>query len=232
MTSTVTTRKSPWKKIALTGAVLIGAGALVGAGAFAVFTASGTATNAVDAGQLDILVTGTATVSDIAPGDIVQRPIGISLPTTTNDGDLVASVRLQTGITADTVGTSDASTGVGSGQSLVSGAQGLDYSYDVCVNGTWSTTTAPAGVYTCSGTVTNLGTGKLNTLSTVPLNLTPAAFGVTPTTTGTFPTDAGTVTLNTLMTLTLPTAADNNYENASATITYTASAIQRAGIQK
>ncbi|OUD87916.1 hypothetical protein BC477_07975 [Clavibacter michiganensis subsp. michiganensis] len=49
---------------------------------------------------------------------------------------------------------------------------------------------------------------------------------------GTFPSDTADVTLNTLMVLQLPDTADNDYENAAATLTFTASAIQRDGLQR
>ncbi|PPF36434.1 hypothetical protein C5B93_09755 [Rathayibacter sp. AY1A2] len=234
MTTTAPTRRSPWKKIALTGGVLLAAGALAGAGAFAVFTDSGTASVTADAGQLDINLDGTFIVTDIAPGDTIQRPVTIVLPNATNDGDLVSSVRFSQAVTNDVVG-SDTTDQNRVGQSLVSGPNGLDYRLLTCSTA-WTTapTTTPAGPYSCSGTTTVTGSGKLSSIGgqAGAVDFTPANFGITPTTTGTFPSDAGDVTLNTLIELVLPTAADNTYENASATVTFTAAAIQRAGIQK
>ncbi|KQQ05909.1 MULTISPECIES: TasA family protein [unclassified Rathayibacter] len=225
-------RRTPWKKIALTGGVLLAAGALAGAGAFAVFTDSGTAVGTVDAGQTDITVTGDFVVTDIAPGDTVQRPLNLTLPNATNDGNLVSTVRFYQDVTAQSVGTDDPAL-TGPGESLVTGTDGLTYRLLTC-SVAWTTTTAPAGPYDCAGTTTVTGTGKLSTIGGVAnaVDFTPASFGITPTATGTFPSDAGDVTLNTLIELVLPTAADNDYENASATITFTAAAIQRAGIQK
>lgn len=234
MTTTAPTRRSPWKKVALTGGVLLAAGALAGAGAFAVFTDSGTAVGNVDAGQTDISVTGAFTVANIAPGDTVQRPISLVLPNATNDGDLVSTVRFYQDVTNDVVG-SDTTDPGRVGASLVTGANGLDYRLLTCSTA-WVPAAAPAenGPYSCAGTQTVTGTGKLSTIGGVAnaANFTPANFGITPTATGTFPSDAGDVSLNTLIELVLPTAADNAYENASATVTFTAAAIQRAGIQK
>lgn len=232
MTTAAPTTRTPWKKIALTGGVLLAAGALAGAGAFAVFTDSGTAVGNVDAGQTDITVTGGFTVTDIAPGDTVQRPLTLVLPNATNDGDLVSTVRFYQDVTTETAGTDSADT-AGPGESIVSGTDGLNYRLLTCTV-PWVAAVGEVGPYTCGGTQTITGTGKLSTIGGVAnaANFTPANFGITPTATGTFPSDAGDVALNTLIELVLPTAADNDYENASAQITFTAAAIQRAGIQK
>jgi predicted ribosomally synthesized peptide with SipW-like signal peptide len=227
-------RRRPWKKIAATGAIIAGGGALIAAGAFAIFTDSDSATLAVDAGQLDIVASGTYTVTNIAPGDTVQRPIAISLPNATNDGDLVRAVRFSIGVSAETIGTDDPALD-GAGESIVTGPSGLNYEIRTCVNGTWTAVgTAPVGPYTCSTTEKVTSSGKLSALQgeAGAVTLLPGDFGVTPTADGTFPSDAGDVALNTVMVLTLPTAADNDYENAGATVTYTAAAIQRDGLQR
>ncbi|ROQ16976.1 camelysin-like metallo-endopeptidase [Rathayibacter sp. PhB93] len=240
MTATASTendsrKRAPWKRIALTGGVLLAAGALAGAGAFAVFTDSGTAVGNVDAGQTDINVTGAFTVTDIAPGDTIQRQLTLVLPNATNDGDLVSTVRFYQDVTSETAGTDDPLL-AGPGESLVTGTDGLNYRLLTCTVPWTTAATAPAvnGPYTCAGTTTTTGSGKLSTIGGVAnaANFTPANFGLTPTATGTFPSDAGDVSLNTLIELVLPTAADNDYENAAAQITFTAAAIQRAGIQK
>ena len=226
-------RPAPWRKIIATGAILT-VGALATAGAFAVFTDSDTASLAVDAGQLDIVATGDYTVSDIAPGDTVERPIVLELPDTTNDGDLVSAVTFGVAVTDDVPGTDD-TTLPGGGESLVAGAEGLTYELVTCSGGTWTTAAAAdRGPYTCDGAEVVTSTGKLSALTGAAgaVTLAPAAFGVVPTADGTFPSDSEDVALSTLMRLVLPTAADNDYENASATITYTASAIQRDGLQR
>ncbi|AJM76974.1 TasA family protein [Rathayibacter toxicus] len=225
-------RATPWKKIALTGGVLLAAGSLVGSGAFAVFTDVGTAVGNVDAGQIGIVATGGFTVSDIAPGDTVQRQLLLQLPNATNDGDLVSSVRFYQDVTAETLGT-DSPLTPGGGESLVSGSDGLTYRVLTCST-SWTPANAATGPYTCGGTQTLTGSGKLSTIGGVAnaVDFTPTSFGITPTSTGTFPSDAGDVNLNTLIELVLPSSADNDYENASAQLTFTAAAIQRGGIQK
>ncbi|WP_043676102.1 TasA family protein [Clavibacter michiganensis] len=232
MSTTATTpRRRPWKKIVATGAVLA-VGTIVAGGAFAIFTDSDTADLAVDAGQLDIeLASGDYTVADIAPGDTVQRQILLSLPNATNDGNLIQSVNFAYAIAGQTAGTDD-TTLPGGGESLVTGADGLTYSLQTC-SGAWTTAAAGGvGPYTCSGTTTVTGTGPLASLTGAGASFTPAQFGVTPSADGTFPTDTADVSLDTLMVLQLPTTADNDYENASVDLTFTASAIQRAGVQR
>jgi hypothetical protein len=234
-TTTAAETRRPWKKIVATGAIIAGGGALIAGGAFAIFTDSASTTLGVDAGQLDIAATGSYTVADIAPGDTVQRPILIELPNATNDGNLVQSIQLSYAVTGQTVGTDDP-IAAGGGESIVTGTDGLTYSLLTCVGGTWTAgpTTTPTGPYTCSGTVQTTGSGTLASITGAgnSTTLTPAAFGLTPTADGTFPSDTADVTLNTLMVMQLPTAADSDYENASAQLTFTAAAIQRGGLQR
>ncbi|RII93428.1 hypothetical protein DZF95_05920 [Clavibacter michiganensis] len=224
-------RRRPWNKIIATGAV-VAVGTIITGGAFAIFTDSDTATLQADAGQLDIeLATGDYTVADIAPGDTVQRPIVLSLPNATNDGNLVTSVNFAYSVSGQTPGTDDPALD-GPGESLVTGTDGLRYTLQTCSTAWTPSAADPAGPYTCGGTTTTTGTGTLASLTGAGTTFTPANFGVTPTADGTFPSDTADVTLNTLMVLQLPTTADNDYENAAASLTFTASAIQRGGLQR
>ena len=231
-TTTAPQRRRPWKKIVATGAV-VAVGTIITGGAFAIFTDSDTATLQADAGQLDIVATGDYVVEDIAPGDTVERQILLALPDATNDGDLVAAVDLSYALTSETVGTDDPAL-AGGGESLVTGAEGLTYSLQTCVGGEWASTTAPVGEYTCSGTIQQTDAGTLASITGDgnSTRLLPADFGVTPTADGTFPSDTADVALNTLMVLQLPDAADNDYEGAGASLTFTAAAIQRDGLQR
>lgn len=227
-------KKATRKKIVASTAVLAGVAAVAGMGAFAVFTDSDSTTANVDAGQLGIVLSEDYTVSDIAPGDTIQRPVTISLPDNLNDGDLVRAIDLSAAANTETeiLGTDDPALD-GPGESLVTGTNGLNYQLQTCNGGTWAAPeTTPAGPYTCSGTTVATASGKLSTIDTAtPAELTPADFGF-PAGTATFPSDAGDVNLNTLLVLQLPPAADNDYENAAAAITFTGEAIQRDGIQK
>jgi hypothetical protein len=235
MTSSAKSRNpQSWKKIIATGGILAGAAAIATWGAFAVFTDSDTAITAVDAGELDIVLTGDVTVADIAPGDTVQRPVTIALPDASNDGDLVESVRFYFDVNSDVLGGDGDPIAVGEGSSLVSGAEGLTYSLVTCVDGTWTTAAAPAGPYACDGDEVVTGSGKLDTINGVAeaVDFTPANFGLDATDTGTFPSDGGAISLNSLIVFELPTAAGNAYENAATNVTFTGVAIQRDGIQQ
>jgi hypothetical protein len=236
MTSPAKSRNpQSWKKIIATGGILAGAAALATWGAFAVFTDSDTATTAVDAGELDIVLTGSVAVSDIAPGDTVQRPVTIALPDASNDGNLVESVRFYFDVTTDVLGGDGDPIAVGEGSSLVSGADGLNYSLITCVGGEWTTDDSPSGPYECDGGVEEVtGSGKLSTINGVAnaVDFTPANFGLTATAEGTFPTDGAGTTLNSLIQFQLPSAAGNAYENAATELTFTGAAIQRDGIQR
>jgi hypothetical protein len=235
MTSPVKSRNpQSWKKIIATGGILAGAAALATWGAFAVFTDSDTATTAVDAGELDIVLTGSVAVSDIAPGDTVQRPVTIALPDASNDGNLVESVRFYFDVTDDTPGGDGDAIALEGGASLVTGANGLNYSLITCVGGEWTTATTPSGPYACDGDEEVTGSGKLSSINGAAnaVDFTPANFGLTATPEGTFPTDGAGTTLNSLIQFELPTAADNAYENAATELTFTGAAIQRDGIQR
>jgi hypothetical protein len=236
MTSPAKSRNpQSWKKIIATGGILAGAAALATWGAFAVFTDSDTAVTAVDAGELDIVLTGDVTVADIAPGDTVQRPVTIELPDASNDGDLVEAVRFYFDVNSDVLGGDGDPIAVGAGSSLVSGADGLEYSLITCVGGTWASTDAPAGPYICDGDEEVTGSGKLDSINGVGAakDFTPANFGLTATDTGTFPSDGGgTTSLNSLIVFELPDTAGNAYENAATNLTFTGVAIQRDGIQR
>jgi hypothetical protein len=236
MTSTAKSRnQKSLKKIIITGGILAGAATIATMGAFAIFTDSETTTTAVDAGELDIVMSGNVSVSDIAPGDIVQRPVTISLPDATNDGDLIEFVRFYFDVTTDSLGGDGEDTPVGTGESLVSGADGLDYSLTTCIGGSWSTATTPTGPYVCStGDTAVTGSGKLSEIEGVAAaeDFTPADFGLVETATDTFPSDGGAVELNSLIQFTLPSTADNAYENAATDLVFTGAAIQRGGIER
>lgn len=247
MASTTTTRRpANTKKIVASIGVVAAVAAVAGTGAFALFTDSGSGTLHADSGQVKILMNQTVSVSNIAPTDTIQRPLVVTLPafasSTGNKGALVKQVDLSYSVAGEVKGVDKSSTAAvpPASNSLVTGTDGLTYTLLNCIGGTWISSSAPAGSYTCdSGTTPNtattasVSTGALSSFSTgAPIHITPAAAGLIPTSDGTFNT-ASDVTLNLLLSLTLPDAVDNNsYSNASADLAFTAAAIQRAGIQK
>jgi predicted ribosomally synthesized peptide with SipW-like signal peptide len=222
----------PSKKLLTGGAAIAIAMVLAGVGVFAVFTDTDSTGVAIDTGQLDIVAANDITATDIAPGDHIFREITVDLPAATNDGNLVASVDVDTTLGTDTAP---------NGGSLWSGADGLQGRFAICDGGVWTLPavddpllgdTAPADglddSVTCSGTIIVQAEEPVNTL-TIAGNLTAADFGVAPTATGTIP-DGSTFSI--LAQLRLPTTADNTYEDASVTFDFNFDAIQRTGVNR
>lgn len=226
----------PSKKLLTGGAAIAIAMVLAGVGVFAVFTDTDSTGVAIDTGQLDIEAANDITATDIAPGDYIFREITVDLPLLTNDGNLVASVDVDTTLGTDTPGTG--------GGSLWSGTDGLQGRFAICDGGNWvlpapddpllGDTTPADGLddsVTCSAGAANIivqAEEPVNTL-TIAGNLDAADFGVTPTATGTIPDGS---TFDILAQLRLPTAADNTYENASVTFDFNFDAIQRTGVNR
>jgi predicted ribosomally synthesized peptide with SipW-like signal peptide len=221
----------PSKKLITGAAAIAVAMVLVGIGVFAVFTDTESTGVTIDSGQLDIEAANDITATDIAPGDHVFREISVSLPGATNDGDLVASVDVDTTLDTDTSP---------NGGSLWNGTNGLRAVLAICDGGTWTlpaVNSALAGdgnadglddSVTCSGTIIPQAEQPVNTLAFAG-TLTAADFGETPTATGTIPDGSA---WDVLMQLRLPTAADNTYEDASVTFDFNFDAIQRTGVNR
>src|SRR5262245_56638620 len=86
------------------GGALALAAALIGAGAYAQFTDTETTNADIDSGQLDIVGAADIGVTDMAPGDIAFRSIGVTIPTNANDTDLVASIEVSANVLSDVIG--------------------------------------------------------------------------------------------------------------------------------
>lgn len=153
-------KRSPWRPLA---AAAVGASVLLiaGNGVWATLNASATGTTSVNSGTLTLGLAGTgvgltAAISNMAPGDTVNRHIAL-----TNGGSLATS-----GMTLG-LATNNPSSG------LVSEIKGLQITVNAC-SVAW---TATAG--TCSGTrTTALSARSVNSLLTAPATLANAATGV------------------------------------------------------
>jgi hypothetical protein len=89
------TALAPWMKIAATGGILLGAAAIVGSGAFAVWTSSATATSSINAGSVNIsLSNSNIELTGMAPGDTVQQLLTIGFPQTAVTGNAVSGIKL------------------------------------------------------------------------------------------------------------------------------------------
>ena len=240
-------------KVVATAAILLGVGALVTGGAFAVFTATSTGSVSMNAGALDMTLTaGNAshsfTFANLAPGDSVQRPVTVTLPAGTgNVGSLVGKVQLSFAKPTEKLGADPS--GIDPSGSLVSGysadsvgplpvqlagTSGMTYRVESCSEAWTTTSGTEAGPYTCLSGAHLKGGGNVfdiaNADSTV--TYTPAAADANSTAPISFDTDSKDVKLYSLITFTLPETAGNGFQNATMAVDFTAAAIQRAGIQR
>jgi spore coat-associated protein N len=205
---------SKLKKILLTGAVLGSAASLAGLGTFATFVDQGSASQAIDTGTVvfDLGAPGAANrlavpSLDMVPGDTFQRHVTF---VNTGDQDLV-SLKLTTTSSTSNVLTTDAT-------------NGLQMHFEACAGAAgWTESGSTPYTYTCDNVATGDGVRSdvLASQRIIGSNLvlTTTALG------------AG-VTQDVLLTGTLPTSADNTFQNLGTTITYTFDATQRNGISK
>jgi hypothetical protein len=245
-----------WMKIGVTGAILIGAAAIVGSGAFAVWTSSATANAAVNAGAIKIdLTDSNITANGMAPGDTIQDLLPISFAQATNKGNLVTAIQLSVAASNETLGSNPSAINTagytdGTGSSLFTGSvsaplattlagvaapavaksSALTYSISTC-SVQW-VKLAGATTYSCATTpvVTKAAGDDLNLISaTAPLVLHPSDFGIAGSPVA-FPSDAGDVNLYAMVSITLPDTANNSFTNAGVKLTFNAAVQQRDGI--
>lgn len=253
---------APWLKIAATGGILLGAAAIVGSGAFAVWTSSATAKSSIDSGSIDVSMSnGSINLEGMAPGDTVQQLLTISFPQTAATGNQVTGIKFSVTPGAETLGTNPSAVGAdgyddntggslftGSAASrteggvtypdgsvstpVLAGTSALTYKIETCAVA-W---TPADGGYTCPTDSTKLTAGGVDT----PLkSIATSGNGVLTLNPGNFTKDAtafvatgdpGAVALYSMISVTLPSTANNSLEKASIGLTFRASAVQRAGI--
>jgi spore coat-associated protein N len=189
--------------------------AVAGLGTFGTFTSTTTAQTPTDAsGTVTLDFTGSTTnrlsvgATNLAAGDTLQRGF------TVHNGGTLDMAGITMAITASPTSLLD------------SGTNGLSVKLDSCSTG-WTEagngTTTPY-TYTCSGTTTNI-------VADTPVKTVIAAgtsgvslTGVTALTSGTSDSMRATFTL--------PTAADNTYQNLSSTLSITFTGTQRNAVSK
>ena len=196
-------RRSVGTKLLLSISLVTVAAALVGMGAFAVFTNSATVSQTNTTGTVTlspISTNGTNNrlsvgASGLAAGDTVQRSVDVK-----NTGSLtLASVTLTT--TATTSSLLDTDT-----------TNGLQMVIDKC-SVAWTETGGPPYTYTCGGTTSSV----LASVPVIGTNLTLSNITLT----------AGTDNF-VRVTLTLPSAAPNTLQGLTSVIQYAFTATQRA----
>ncbi len=198
-------------KIVASVAVLGSAAAVAGLGTFGTFTSSTSASTTVSTGivQIALGAAGTAAnrltvgASGLVPTDTMERAVELS-----NTGNQnLASVVLTTNATTSSVLDTDVT-------------NGLKLKVESCPTAWVETPTVPAGgyTYTCAGGATTL-------LNNVPIIQT------TTTLTGLNSLTAGGVD-RLRVTLSLPSTADNSFQNKNSTINFTFLGTQRNGVSK
>lgn len=185
---------APWMKVAATGGILLGAAAIVGSGAFAVWTSSATANASVNAGSVLLNMTDTnLSLKGMAPGDTVQQILTISFDQSTATGNAVTAIKFSAIPGTETKGTNLSPVGTNgyndkSGSSLYSGSVASDVSDikypdgtknlgaaagDNALTYTLQTCTVPwakapsSTIYSCSGTTTSTAGGTTSTLKSL-----------------------------------------------------------------
>ena len=201
------------KKILLSVAALGVTASMAGLGTFATFTSSTSASQAVSSGTVAIAL-GTAGTADnrltigasgLVPGDSLQRRVKLS---NASGNEALSSITLTTVDTTavDTVLTTDAT-------------NGLKMKIEKCALGWVESPTTPY-TYTCAdvgGATTVLAQQAISGSNLSLSSLSALTAGNTD---------------DLMVTVSLPTSADNTFQTKSATIEYTFTGTQRAGTSK
>ena len=196
-------------KLLVSITVLAAAATLAGLGTFATFTSSTSASNTVSSGSLTIALGAvgpanrlTVNATAVAPGDTIQRAFDLSNP---GSIDLAGAPTLTTSASPSSLLDTDTT-------------NGLQMVIDKC-SVAW-TESGPPYTYTCSGATTSVLASRPVVGSSLALSnvadLVPAGAGPD----------------HLRLTLTLPSAAGNTFQNLSSTLTYAFSATQRAATDK
>jgi predicted ribosomally synthesized peptide with SipW-like signal peptide len=222
-------RRATAKRMALTLAVVVaGAGAVVG-GAFATFTDTTSAgPQSISSGKIVLAlgpVNDSAVVATaIAPGDTIPREVDLN-----STGATLNDATISLGVTASPTSLLDTDT-----------TNGLQVMVQTC-SVAWTRAGGPPPTYTCSGTTTTvLASTSVKSLETAPANLTPLnslTAGGQDYVVMTFSLPAGAPgnigQVATLCSGTVGgTAATENLEGCSSTLTYNFTATQRTATSK
>jgi spore coat-associated protein N len=193
-------------KILVSAALLGTAAAAAGLGTFGSFTSATSASASVSSGAVSIALGAPGTAANrfsvaatgLVPGDTVQRAVTL---TNAAGNQALSSIVLTTSATTSSKLDTDVTLG-------------LQLKIDSCSTAWTETGTAPAYVYSCSGTTKSVLASKSLIGSNVALsNLSALA--------------ANNVD-NLVATMTFPAAADNTFQSQSSVVTFTFTGTQRA----
>ncbi len=193
-------------KVLASAALLGTAAAAAGLGTFGSFTSSTSASANVSSGAVSIALGATNTAanrfsvaaSGLVPGDTVQRAVNL---TNAAGNQALSSITLTTNATTSSKLDTDPTLG-------------LQLKIDSCSTAWTETGTAPAYVYTCSGTTRSV----LSTRAVIGSNL--ALSNLTAL--------AANSTDYLVATMSFPAAADNSFQNQASVLAFTFTGTQRA----
>lgn len=200
MARTFTTRR----KVAISVMMAATAAAVAGLGTFGSFTATTSASEAVNSGTVSLTLADNnfaTNAASIVPGDTINRQVKL-----VNSGDTnQASISLTTTATTSSILDTDAT-------------NGLQLSVQSCPTA-WTQSAVGSGfTYSCTGTATTLVAARPVVGANIAL---PSIAALT----------AGS-TSYLVVTMTLPTTADNTFQGKSSTVSFTFNGTQRAGTQR
>ena len=195
-------------KVLASAALLAAAAGAAGLGTFGSFTSTTSASEAVSSGNVTIALgaSGAANRLSVAATGIVPGDTIQRAVTLSNTGDQnLSGVTLTTTATTSSVLDTDA-------------ANGLQVKIEKCSTAWAESGTAPAYTYNCTGT-------KTTVLASQPI------IGSNVAMTGLSALTAGS-TDNLVVTVNLPTSADNTFQGKSSTVNFAFTGTQRNGTNK
>jgi predicted ribosomally synthesized peptide with SipW-like signal peptide len=197
------------RKILLSLAVLGAAASVAGLGTFASFTSTTSAAHTISSGTVTIALGATGASTNRLTVNATNIAPGDTMQRSVdliNSGTIdLASITLTTTASPSSVLDTDAT-------------NGLQMTIDHCSAAWTEAGSSPAFTYTCSGTTSTVLASRAIIGSNMALsNLTATTNGVTD---------------HLRVTLSLPSAADNTFQNKTSTVTYAFNATQRAATNK
>lgn len=200
---------SLWQKLMLSVVVIAGAASVGSLGTFASFTSSTTASNTVATGTVTIALGATGASTNrltVNASDIAPGDTMQRSFTLTNSGSInLASVTLTTTASPSSLLDTDAT-------------NGLQMVIERCSVAWTESGSSPAFTYTCGGSTSTVLASRAVIGSAISLsNLTTTTAGSTD---------------YLRLTLTLPSAAGNTFQNISSSITYAFTGTQRTATNK
>jgi spore coat-associated protein N len=205
-------------KIVLSFAAVSAAASIAGLGTFATFTGSTSASHELATGTVAIALGAAGTADNrltigaagMVPGDTLQRRVKLS---NAAGNENLASIVLTTSANPSSVLDTDAT-------------NGLRMKIDKC-SGTWKESLTTPYAYTCDqipGSGDNLGTRTAVLAERAIIGSNLSLSGMSAVTAGN--------TDDMLVTISLPSSADNTFQNKTSTVTYLFTGMQRNGAGK